>query len=224
MKKSLSLGMILLSIACSKESSHSTPNSVVNMQNKWPDPTSVPVCIMNRSEITDELFNDIKTHVVNDYSSKADIGFVGWADCQSSDMNAPVIRVIFHRVHNWNNSSSASAGGGKSKVGRDETSCGGCGGGTMSLDVGSNGAYPPSTSRVRDFIVKQTRATAVHEFGHAMGLLHEHERSDAAGCNDFSGFVQNSDRNVYVGEYDPDSIMNYCVNKELTSLSAGDIA
>jgi hypothetical protein len=71
----------------------------------------------------------------------------------------------------------------------------------------------------------------LHEFGHAMGLQHEHlrnENRDRKFCD------QNDDEmgiepkgSVKVGSFDQNSIMNYCVenysNKKL-SLSSGDVA
>ncbi len=92
----------------------------------------------------------------------------------------------------------------------------------MRIDIGTSGNYPPTSHGLRNFAVDNTLGTAVHEFGHALGLAHEHERTDAPNCNDQQRQSQTSNL-VYVGKYDPSSIMNYCKSNNINSLSAGDV-
>jgi hypothetical protein len=64
---------------------------------------------------------------------------------------------------------------------------------------------------------------AIHEFGHALGLRHEHERVES--CENIT--EKNNSDGVPVGKYDKDSVMNYCLNYTCRtthpSLSSEDI-
>jgi hypothetical protein len=75
----------------------------------------------------------------------------------------------------------------------------------------------------RDTLEHCIRAIAVHEFGHAIGLVHEQNRPDSPGeCKQLR---QGTDPDRLLTPYDPLSVMNYC-NKRWNNdgfLSGNDI-
>lgn len=194
-------------------------------RSKWTNPREIPVCVMNRGALGHELFNDLMDFVKNEYRTKTGIGFSGWGDCTTAQLGISVIRVQFNLKHNWTSSAAVIAGGGLSMVGMSSRTCGtDCVGGTMRLDIGASGNYPADGSRYSSFIKSRTRATAIHEFGHALGLMHEHERTDVIGCDKGDGSVVSGQPYVYVTDYDANSIMNYCHSGSIMTLSDKDVA
>ena len=73
-------------------------------------------------------------------------------------------------------------------------------------------------------IVACLKSTAIHEFGHALGLRHEQERLAGSHCPDENEELKEKidEWGIAIGPYDRESIMNYC-NTEWTHLSEGDI-
>lgn len=80
------------------------------------------------------------------------------------------------------------------------------------IQVGVFGGHPWSEAIFSSVVV--------HEMGHVLGAIHEHERPDrsSGACEDSLGFNANG---VYLTEpYDPDSIMNYC--RDIDNDGVGD--
>ncbi|NRA67758.1 MAG: hypothetical protein HRU19_24970 [Pseudobacteriovorax sp.] len=216
---------VTIIMACTQSSSPETsdPKSLVKVKAAWQDASHIPVCIVSTDDVSEDLLNSIQSHVDHEFSTKTDVGFSGWHTCQDKDYETVGIRLYLHRKHDWTKD-RIKAGGGVSKVGPTKNACKkDCNGGTMRVNIGLTGAYPTGDNYqyARDI----TESTALHEFGHAVGLMHEHVRTDAVDCDKGTDDqLIESDTYVYIGDYDKESVMNYCRDRQrFKFLSAGDV-
>jgi hypothetical protein len=195
MKRAYGLMIAALLTGCGvSPQDKSSLDSFVDTRAKWSDPSNIPVCFMN-PEAYGGVADRIKTHVTENYNRTKNIRFVWLGKCNNS---TPTYSIRVKLV-------SQSALGGAS-------------------GVSYVGPVRISTSKETMSIVADNTywwyGTDVHEFGHAVGLLHEHQRADQSDCNRQSKISEGYGR-TYIGEYDADSVMSYC--SRMNDLTEEDI-
>jgi hypothetical protein len=177
----------------------------------WPS-KKIPVCWEMSSNITDGDKTIVMDSVKNAYQ-QAGFEFTGWDDCKNDSRG---IRIA-----------EASSKDGFPKTAAFGAFVNGVRSG-IKLEFKFESFYPvcKTSSKRREECVA---ATAVHEFGHALGLRHEANRPDGS-CKSFDQVGgQGEDFALPIGAYDPVSIMNYCHLVEIyqkggdPNLSKGDL-
>lgn len=209
-QKLIALVVCLIAFAgCGKKTCDSQPSALVTTVDLWPDPDNIPVCWINPEGASDAVRKSLQDHLAEEYGEKTSVTFVGFEKCTESQMTEAVIRVFIRK--------DAKFGSGRSLVGAKK----GIGvlphGGTMELSVPTNWPRRGDTWRK-----KKVMYATLHEFGHALGLRHEHLREDAHSCKHATGVPPENSRPV--GEYDTVSVMNYCSKSRTFRLSEGDVA
>jgi hypothetical protein len=144
------------------------------------------------------------------------IHFVGWKDCEEAP-EAEIVVFYSWRSRIWH----ALAGGTE---------------GYAYVGPVAQGMYPEFPN-AKNFVWLSragfSRGVTLHEFGHAAGLYHEHERKERTqdpACDDYSKnpIREPSRYEIYFGAYDSKSIMNYCYlnsrGGDRNGLSEGDLA
>lgn len=228
----------------------SSVESLADLSVRWPEPSKIPVCWTNfnqfmASPYLKEAAEDIMFFVKSNYNRTNRVRFVWSNQCPKDADSKEMIRVKLC-ANNF-----AQMFGGVSQIGRtkvgivtqttEEL---------VDLVTGPNPelkAYSAERKKLFDEIKKELSAdcwgeisngvehtmvliaeledrhrVAVHEFGHAIGLRHEHERVSRDVCPYADNTpTQEPNLSSLNTPYDEVSAMNYCSNYQ--DLSKGDI-
>ncbi|SMF60130.1 hypothetical protein [Pseudobacteriovorax antillogorgiicola] len=201
------LALVLIN-SCGAETQHSSPSGIADNSNLWPNPGAIPVCFTNSADHP-AVALDVQRRVTRNYNQTQNIRFTGWGECDNNTPS-PAIRIGLTPVDFWTLIFIGNV-----------TGCSQLGPGVDSFSDCTD--ITPADNFNMFIDPAQYVGTDVHEFGHALGLRHEHARTDAPVNCQTGESAPEAGHIVYFGDdFDSDSVMGYC--NGTNDLSADDIA
>lgn len=179
------------------------PDAIVSESSSIWSINNINVCWEDDNPAFTQHRQWVKDAVLGTWCDKADINFTGWGTCNN---NSQGIRI---QVDDNEDNSPHTKGLGSDLNGKKN-------GMVLNFELRNWG----SSWRENHGLEKAIKIIGIHEFGHALGIAHEHNRDDCACWIEPQGTVGDT----YVTPCDKESVMNYCYNADRDNyLSAYDI-
>lgn len=176
----------------------------VALNERWPgdERVVIPVCWENPAAGSEENRAAVKAAAEETWAANSRIEFVGWGRCSYTQRGIRIL-IADRGPH--------TRGLGAALNERRD-------GMLLNFTFQDWGTLCGRNEEMRQNCI---RAIAIHEFGHAIGFSHEHNRWDRPG--ECTAPSQGSDGTAILTPYDPESVMNYCFNMYSNGGSLSDM-